>query len=500
MTLQPGDMLDRYVVEALIGEGSMAAVYRAFDTRLRRTVALKVYHAAGDAGGAAAVAAALREARAAAAVHHPSVATVFDVDQVGDASFIAMEHVSGVSLRRLVGDGTVPAAGRFRWLVDVARALAAAHELSVIHRDVRPENIVVPPEGPVKVLDFGTAKRPRGGAPAPVPGDWRITPSAATEISGAPEYLAPERIEGRKIDGRADQFSWGVVAYELLAGAPPWTRGASPFVTLSSILRDEPAPFAPELGVPPEVAAVVMRALAKSPEDRFPSMAAVADALDPFAAPPSRPAIGANRQPSSPVLPEGSAVSPVPPAIPSPVPPAIPSPRAGMPSPRPPARAASRAGAHLEILGRRGGHLSLAYGDVLVNVWRGPISAGDVHAAGDAGREMSRRHPAGIGSINVALAGVGLPDATTRAVAVAVLAESQRWLLGTAVVIEGEGFAASAARAAYGMIQLAVKHRCPQAVFSDVAAAARWLAPKCRLVATPDELAAALAEARGLAG
>jgi serine/threonine-protein kinase len=505
MTLQPGEVLDRYAVEALLGDGEMAKIYRAVDTRLRRTVALKVFDRAGNAE---AVAVALREARAAAAICHPNVATVFDVDQVGEVSFIVMEHVAGVSLRRLVGDVTVPVARRLRWLVEIARALAAAHEVRVIHRDVRPENVIIPLEGPVKVLDFGTARRPREEMAAPSDGGDLLTPSSGNELTGSPDYFAPERIRGQKIDGHADQFSWGVVAYELLAGAPPWRRSPAPFVVLSSVLLDEPAPLAPELEVPPEVFAAVMRALAKRPEDRFPSMTDAADALEPFAAAPIGIAAGvpSRRQPSFPTLADPPAIPPSPPSAPvtqrAPMTQPASTPRARLPSAPslagPTAPEAPRSTGAFEILERRGGHIYVACGNVLVNIWQRQVAAGDIEASSAAGREMSRRHPAGIGAMNIAHANTTAPGPAARAAGTAALVEAQRWLLATAVVLEGEGFTGSAARAAYAMIQLTVRHQRPQAVFGGVEAAARWIAPKCQLVGTPEELAAAIAEARAL--
>ena len=278
MSLEPGTQLDRYTIEALLGEGAMGKVYRAFDARLERAVAIKVLEPVlpGDRGGepwategaGEAVAAALREARAAAAILHPNATAIFDADRIGDTSFIVMELVPGTSLRRFVGDAAVPIATRVRWLVDVAGALGAAHRAGVVHRDVKPENIIVRDDGLVKVLDFGIARLPRGGTGS------SATLTSGGGLLGTPAYMAPEQIRGEEIDGRADQFAWGVLAYELLAGRLPWGSSAGPpadpIALLAAVLSDQPAPLSTD--VPAEVADAVLRALSKSAEDRFPSM------------------------------------------------------------------------------------------------------------------------------------------------------------------------------------------------------------------------------------
>jgi serine/threonine-protein kinase len=302
MHLAPGTQVTRYVIEGLLGSGGMGNVYRAHDERLRRVVALKVLEPHdGDAEGA--IAAALREARAAAAIHHPNVAEIFDVDRMGDGSFIVMEHVPGTSLRRFVGDASVDLAARMRWLVDVARALAAAHDLGVIHRDVKPENVIVRDDGVAKVLDFGVARRPRpvstmglrpaepGSAPYPgltTPGTSpeHGTLSGGGQWLGTPAYMAPEQIRGDAIDARADQFGWGVLAYELLAGSLPWRR-TEPHALFLAVIGDAAPAFAVASGIPAEVGAAVLRALAKDPAGRFASMHDVVATLSPFAAPAS---------------------------------------------------------------------------------------------------------------------------------------------------------------------------------------------------------------------
>ncbi len=277
MTFEPGATLDCYLIEALVGEGAMGKVYRAFDTRLERSVAIKVLEPVASEDAGEAVASALREARASAAILHPNATAVFDADRSGETAFIVMELVPGTSLRSFVGDSSVPLSTRARWLVEIGGALAAAHRAGVVHRDVKPENVIVREDGLVKVLDFGIARLPRGGAQA------YATLSANGGLVGTPAYMAPEQIRGEDIDGAADQFGWGVLSYELLTGRLPWDHPEDPVAQLAAVLTAEAAPIPPEAGVPPDIAAVVLRALAKAPADRYPSMSDATAALAFFA-------------------------------------------------------------------------------------------------------------------------------------------------------------------------------------------------------------------------
>ena len=175
-----------------------------------------------------------------------------------------------------------PAATRVAELADVARALAVAHKRGLVHRDIKPENVMVREDGVVKVLDFGIARRQSGSID---PHGHTETPALPTLTIegvklGTPFYMAPEQIRGDALDGRTDQFAWGVVAYELLAGRLPW-RGADAMAVMASVLTDrvDRAPL-DEAGVPRAIQDVVLRALEKRPDDRFPSMDDVALALD----------------------------------------------------------------------------------------------------------------------------------------------------------------------------------------------------------------------------
>jgi eukaryotic-like serine/threonine-protein kinase len=288
VVLALGDTFDRYSIEDLLGEGGMGKVYRAFDPRLHRRVALKVMtrredgppQSANSSEGAVRM---LREARAAAALDHPNCVSIFDVGEVDGTPFIAMELIEGRSLRALIG-APVPWDKRLRWLVDVARALAAAHKRGLVHRDIKPENVMVRDDGVVKVLDFGIARRP----------DAPVDPVGATQQSGlealtgkgivigTPRYMSPEQMRGDPLDGRSDQFAWGVLAYEVLSGKSPWRSDGGSLAAVAELLTREAEPMEIE-GLPAIVEQTVRRALAKTRDERLGTMEDIVRVLEPYA-------------------------------------------------------------------------------------------------------------------------------------------------------------------------------------------------------------------------
>jgi len=288
MSLSPGDRFDRYLIEELLGEGGMARVYRAHDPRLNRRVALKVLRLDSSREPDSTVDASsrvLREARAAAALDHPNAVSVFDVGEADGQLFISMELVVGKSLRAYVNDVTVRWETKLRWMVDAARALGAAHDRGLVHRDVKPENVMVRADGVVKVLDFGIAKRLRVDLhPSATFEDQRtqsITQSIQGTIMGTPWYLSPEQLRGEPVDGRTDQFAWAVTTYELLTGRLPWPKGVDGFQLVLAILNKAPEPPSKLLpALPSIVDAAIMKALAKVPSQRFDAMESVAVALE----------------------------------------------------------------------------------------------------------------------------------------------------------------------------------------------------------------------------
>ncbi len=287
-----GDTVGRYVIEGVLGEGGMGTVYRAHDPVLHRKVALKVVRArdadADPKTAAESTARLLREARAAAALVHPSAVAIYDVGEVDGDPFIAMELVPGETLRARIGDASVSIGERLRWLAEVARVLDAAHRKGIVHRDIKPDNVMITDDGGVKVLDFGIARRrAEGPFEAATTGAGFGTLTAKGTAIGTPLYMAPEQMLAEDVDGRADQFSWGVMAWELLVGEVPWGQPKDGVALMYLILKKDPPRVSSRVDVSPEVDEAVARALAKEPEDRFASMIELVAELEPFAA--SRP-------------------------------------------------------------------------------------------------------------------------------------------------------------------------------------------------------------------
>ncbi|WP_394829726.1 protein kinase domain-containing protein [Pendulispora albinea] len=273
----------RYLLQARVGVGGMGELFRAFDTRLRRSVALKVLHREralhAPTESSARI---LREARAAAALSHANVVAIHDVGEHEGVPFIAMEYVEGQSLRAFVGTSYPPFETRLGWMIDVARALAAAHEKGLVHRDIKPDNVMIRDDGTVKVLDFGIARYREGPADIELPhaGSDDETSDLAmtnTRVVGTPGYMAPEQTRGDRIDGRADQFSWGVVAFEVFSGSLPWVLRRGGLSVAAVALSEDPKPLGD--AVPAHVANVILRTLAKAEGERFPTMRDVVSAL-----------------------------------------------------------------------------------------------------------------------------------------------------------------------------------------------------------------------------
>jgi serine/threonine protein kinase/tetratricopeptide (TPR) repeat protein len=275
-----GSTFGRYRLDALLGRGGMGEVYRAFDPLLRRDVAVKTLRQDrlfGDGQRRSnAEARFLAEARAAAALRHAGVVTVYEVGFVDETAFIAMELVDGHSLRAAMRDPTVTHGTRMGWLVDLGRALGAAHAVGLVHRDVTPENVLVTTGGQIKLLDFGIARREYGAEDAP-PSSPRTT---ARYVVGTARYMAPEQFAGGVVDARADQFSWGVVAYELLSGRHPAdVSGANPG---SPAAMAGASPPLDELvaDIPQRVATTVAKAMALNPVQRFATIDEAASELE----------------------------------------------------------------------------------------------------------------------------------------------------------------------------------------------------------------------------
>jgi len=271
-----GSRLGAYEVLAKLGEGGMGEVYRARDTRLDREVALKTLLPGRGLDDDARRRFA-QEARAASSLNHPNIVTVFDVGSDRGIEFIAMELVPGQSL-----DQRIPRAGMnvrdlLAVAIPIAGALAKAHTAGLVHRDLKPGNVMVTPDGVVKVLDFGLAK-------ATGPADPTVAASMATQtargvVLGTSAYMSPEQAEAKNVDARSDIFSFGVTLYEMAAGKRPFA-GDSQAAVIASVLRETPGPLAdvrPDL--PAELVRLVHRCLQKDPERRAQSMADLRVAL-----------------------------------------------------------------------------------------------------------------------------------------------------------------------------------------------------------------------------
>lgn len=279
MTLKPGDVVSHYRVVEKIGEGGMGLVFRAEDITLRRSVALKMLSETTAAGGGSR-ARLLREARAAAALNHPNICTIYEVHEADDASFIAMELVEGETLHNLLGRaGPLPFGRLLDIAVDVADGLAEAHARRIVHRDLKPQNIMVTPQGRVKILDFGLAiPAPTAAAEDAAVSTSRTRSSGGPAIVGGARdgglqgtlpYMSPEQALGKEVDARSDLFSFGTVLYEMATGRCPFEAEGA-MAILARILEAEPEPPARlKPGLPAAFERVLYRCLRKKPAERY---------------------------------------------------------------------------------------------------------------------------------------------------------------------------------------------------------------------------------------
>jgi tRNA A-37 threonylcarbamoyl transferase component Bud32 len=296
---RPSQRIGRYLVTGELGRGAMGIVYEAVDPLIGRKVAVKVIHlqAFADAGEARFLRDRLfREARSAGALSHPGIVVVFDVGQEGDLAFIAMERVEGVSLYQVLASGRkIPRAEAFEILRQAAAALDYAHRNGVVHRDIKPANIMLDKGVTVKVADFGIAK---------------ITSTEHHTVTGmvmgTPSYMSPEQIEALPADGRSDQFSLAVVAYELLTGRRPFQSDSLATLVHMIVFADRPSARTLNPSLPADVDMVFRRSLARLPTDRYPTCTDFVWALEEAS--------------KAAVVPEPVAITPVPDPVPAPAP------------------------------------------------------------------------------------------------------------------------------------------------------------------------------------
>jgi serine/threonine-protein kinase len=248
---------NRYELEQKIGEGGMARVYRGRDTRLNRRIAVKVLHNhyASDPGFLQRF---HHEAQAAANLRHPNIVDVYDVGLDGDIHYIVMEYVEGSDLKALLTrSGPLPVEQAIPIAEAVAQGLSAAHRMSLVHRDVKPQNIIVGPDGQVKITDFGIAKSALSTA---------MTETGVT--FGTADYISPEQARGQPATPRSDIYSLGVTLYEMLTGRLPFVGESSIAVAMQHVAEDPPLPRMLNPRIPPALEALVLRTMSKEPEER----------------------------------------------------------------------------------------------------------------------------------------------------------------------------------------------------------------------------------------
>jgi serine/threonine-protein kinase len=263
----PGEILgDRYRLDDRIAAGGMGEVWQATDTVLGRDVAVKTLHAgrAGDSGFQTRF---KHEARAMAVLHHPGVADVYDYGQSGPDAYIVMARVNGQALNQRIAErGRLSPAETMSIVAQAGRALEAAHQAGIVHRDVKPGNLIIQPDGTVVLVDFGVARSAESAA---------LT--GAKEVVGTALYIAPEQVSKETTGPSADVYALGVVAYHCLAGHPPFMAD-SPLAVAMAHVSDEPPPLPAD--VPPAVSTLVMTAMEKDPSDRFSSASVMADTAE----------------------------------------------------------------------------------------------------------------------------------------------------------------------------------------------------------------------------
>ncbi len=272
-----GQSLLHYRIVEKIGEGGMGVVYRAEDSHLKRSVAIKLL-SSDKMADPERRRRFTHEARAASALNHPNIVTIYDITSHEGIDFIAMEYVAGSSLAQLIGDKGIPLHQTLEYAIQIADALEKAHRAGIVHRDLKPSNIVVTGEGQVKILDFGLAKLTH-------PAEQEVSTNARSSapitesgvIVGTVSYMSPEQAQGKPVDWRTDIFSFGSLLYEMITGNRAFGSDST-LSTLAAVIKDEPAPL--DHRIPARLRQVVKRCLQKDPERRFQAMAEMKTELE----------------------------------------------------------------------------------------------------------------------------------------------------------------------------------------------------------------------------
>jgi eukaryotic-like serine/threonine-protein kinase len=271
--LRPGNYFSHYLIEAEVGSGTFARVYRARDLQLNRPVALKVFKPDCPVTPSAALA----EARAAAALNHPNLCTIYAVDDTAGVPIIAMEYISGRAVSQFAGGDRLPIDTLLSIALQIAAGMAAAHAAGIVHGDLKPENVMVTEEGLVKVLDFGLARRLRRNPPVATDETAELGLAEQGEgLFGTPRFLAPEQVRGEPACQPSDVFSLGLILYELATGKMAFP-GANLLQILDQIRSVEPEPMAAE--TPDPLAPLLRRLLIRDRDERTITMREVAETL-----------------------------------------------------------------------------------------------------------------------------------------------------------------------------------------------------------------------------
>ena len=265
----PLEHIGRYKIEAELGRGAMGVVYRATDPNIGRTVALKTLRV--DVHGMESEEMLKRfqaEARNAGVLNHANIVTIYDAQEIEGLFYIAMEFIQGQTLQELHKQGGVPVERIIDITKQVCAGLDYAHARGIVHRDVKPANIMIEPDGTVKIMDFGIAKHAGTGM------------TSTGQVLGTPNYMSPEQVKGKTLDGRSDLFSLGVVLYEMLTGERPFTGENVTTIIYKIVNENPPSPRDLDITVHPGLSAVVMKSLAKNRDERYQKCADLARELE----------------------------------------------------------------------------------------------------------------------------------------------------------------------------------------------------------------------------